>query len=175
MCVFESAHKTFILRTAYRQSSKEVKSSFWARSLFIWVSHSSTLDFQKSFLWTTCPMLILHCKEQILRRGLETAWSRGRKPLACMELYGKLIHYSVLPRCKHRLVRAAFSAYFVPFISACDSSPLFICVQILSTFLIAATMTFISTSSTADNRAYRPALVGAYILIYMGMAVGLVS
>lgn len=72
---------------------------------------------------------------------------------------------------KYKLVRVTFRAYLWPFLSAVVPRLCLTAFKFCQPFLISATLDFISDASSSENRYYGPALVGAFVLTYLGMAV----
>ncbi|KAJ5085131.1 hypothetical protein N7532_009902 [Penicillium argentinense] len=149
----ESIHKTQHLRLSYRQPSKESTSSFWVRSFFIWVLPLFRSGFSTVISLKELPV-VDHALQGIpAEEKLHLAWKRGN----CTG--------------SHRLLQATFRAYFWPFISAVLPQICLTAFTFCQPFLISATINFISEPSTSENRVQGPALVGAYVLVYMGMTI----
>jgi hypothetical protein len=82
-----------------------------------------------------------------------------------------LMNCAVKQESKHRLLQATFRAYLLPFISAVIPRLCLSAFKFCQPLLISATLSFVSSPSTPENQIYGPALVGAYVLTYLGMAV----
>ncbi|KAJ5307053.1 hypothetical protein N7508_006068 [Penicillium antarcticum] len=149
----ESVHKTQRVRMAYRQPSKEVTASFWVRSFFIWVIPLFRTGFSTILTVHDMPNVDSSLTGAEAEKKLLTAWSRVR------------------PGSKHRLLRAACHAYFLPLIGAIIPRLCLAAFKFCQPFLISATLNFVSSPSTPENKIYGPALVGAYVLTYLGMAI----
>ncbi|KAJ6086438.1 hypothetical protein N7467_005352 [Penicillium canescens] len=149
----ESVHKTQRLRMAYRQPSKEVTASFWVRSFFIWVIPLFRTGFSTILSVHDMPNVDDALTGAEAERKILKAWAR------------------VEPGSKHRLLRAACRAYFLPLISAIVPRLCLSAFKFCQPFLISATLNFVSSPSTPENKIYGSALVGAYVLTYLGMAI----
>ena len=72
---------------------------------------------------------------------------------------------------KHRLLQVALRAYLWPYLSAILPRLCLSAFTFCQPFLISATLEFLNSSPTTESRLHGPALVGAYVLTYMGMAI----
>ncbi|KAJ5765966.1 uncharacterized protein N7511_003582 [Penicillium nucicola] len=149
----ESVHKTQRLGMAYHQPSKEVTASFWVRSFFIWVIPLFRTGFSTILAVHDMPNVDTALTGAEAERKIIIAWAR------------------VNPESKHRLLRAACRAYFLPLVSAIIPRLCLSAFKFCQPFLISATLNFMSSQSTPENQIYGPALVGAYVLTYLGMAI----
>ncbi|KAJ5354982.1 uncharacterized protein N7496_012194 [Penicillium cataractarum] len=152
LCI-ESIHKTQVLRLAYQQSSKEYTSSFWVRSFFIWVLPLFQSGFSSILALHDMPEVDRTLQGQSAENRLHQAWAKSQKAR------------------KYKLVRATFRAYLWPFVSAVVPRLCLTAFTFCQPFLISATLDFISDTPTSENSYYGPALVGAFVLTYLGMAI----
>ncbi|KAJ5592008.1 uncharacterized protein N7459_002377 [Penicillium hispanicum] len=151
--VLESIHKTRLVHLVYRESSKESTASFWIRSFFIWVLPLFHSGFSTVLSIHDMPEVDRALQGKSAERKLQLAWSKDT-------------YYR-----KHRLVQVTFRAYFRPFVSAIFPR---LCLSVFTfcqPFLISATLGFLNAPSTTETRLHGPALVGAYVLTYLGMTV----
>ncbi|KAJ5698780.1 hypothetical protein N7462_000785 [Penicillium macrosclerotiorum] len=148
----ESLHKTKVLRFAYR-SSKEGTSSFWVRSFFIWVLPLFRSGFTTILRVHNMPELDHNLQGVSAEQRLIKAWPRTKNAR------------------RHRLLQVTFLAYLWSFASAILPRLCLTAFKFCQPFLISATLDFISASSNPDSRYQGPALVGAFVLTYLGMAV----
>lgn len=114
-------------------------------------------------------MWTMPCREFLPRINYN---SRGER-VGCPALVKKVITdaFQGKYKGKNRLLRATFRAYLGPFASAIIPQICLAAFKFCQPFLISATIDFISQSSTEENRIQGPALVGAYVLTYMGMTI----
>lgn len=89
--IIESIHKTKLLRPPYKQLTKEQRTGFWGRSLFIWVLPFFSTGYSKTLKLNDVPKpdTALEAKDTLER--LEKAWG--------------------MTSGRHRLLRATLSAY----------------------------------------------------------------
>lgn len=70
-----------------------------------------------------------------------------------------------------RLLRATFRAYLWPYLSGIIPRLALSAFTFCQPFLITATVDFLGSPATAESDKYGQALVGAYVLVYLGLAV----
>jgi len=71
---------------------------------------------------------------------------------------------------RHRLIKATFRAYRWSLLSAVLPRLLLSGFLFTQPFLITATLRFVQTPRSARSQSFSPALVGAYVLSYLGLA-----
>lgn len=74
----ESVHKTRVLRTIYRQPSKEVTASFWVRSFFTWVLPLFRRGYSKVLSVQDMPDVDTALQGTEAEMQLQNAWNRSR-------------------------------------------------------------------------------------------------
>jgi hypothetical protein len=70
-----------------------------------------------------------------------------------------------------RLLRATFRAYIWPCLSGILPRLCLTAFTFCQPFLITATVDFMGNPTTAESKKYGQALVGAYVLVFLGIAV----
>lgn len=151
----ESAKKTRFLRPSYRSATTEQTTGFWSRSFFFWVLPFFRAGYAKVLQPDDIPRVDGDLEEHLAWSRLDSSWhktSHGR----------------------HRLVRAAFRANIWAFLSAVPPRLALAAFSFSQPFLIEASVKYMnSTSEERENdNNYGQALVGAFILAYLGIAVG---
>ncbi|KAJ5518656.1 ABC transporter integral membrane type 1 [Penicillium expansum] len=71
----------------------------------------------------------------------------------------------------HRLIKVVFRAYGWACVSAIPPRLAYSCFNFAQPFLITATVNYIGGSSSSQPKVYGTGLIGAYILVYLGLAV----
>lgn len=136
------------LKSKYIQ---EEPCGFWGRSFFVWVLPILRQGYSRTLQAEEISPVDHSLQGRRARLRLQRAWSRCK------------------PR--YRLLRAVFLAYAWD-ISACIPPRLVLGgFTICQPFLIKAAIDLSEQGSSPPVKQYRRALVGAFILIYLGMAV----
>ncbi|PWY72279.1 putative multidrug resistance-associated protein [Aspergillus heteromorphus CBS 117.55] len=147
----ESMKKLKILRSLYQDVTKEQVIGFWGRSFFIWVTPLFRAGFSDILSVEDLPETDKALQGDIARQRLENAWV-DCKP-------------------SRRLLKAVFHAYLWPVLSAVVPRLALSGFTFCQPFLIASTIGYFEDGSTDDIRKYGRALVGAYLLVYLGIAI----
>lgn len=155
--IIESAHKTRFLRPAYQNSTAEQKTGFWGRSFFIWVLPLFQAGYSKILQLEDIPKVDHALEERSTWTDLEASWH--------------------LTRGRHRLLRAVFAANRWPFMSAIIPRLALAAFTFCQPFLIASSVSYLGTKQETNNDTsmYGPALVCAFLLVYLGIAVSKVN
>ncbi|CAG8907277.1 unnamed protein product [Penicillium egyptiacum] len=149
----ESVPKTKILHSQYYGGTNEGKIGFWSRSFFIWVLPFLQTGYREALEVEDIPevdtSLQGQCSGSKLRKSWDSAKTNG--------------HY--------RLIKAVFRAYGWACISAIPPRLAYSCFTFAQPFLITATVNYIGGSPGSEPKIYGTGLIGAYILVYLGLAV----
>ncbi|KAL4908813.1 hypothetical protein BDW74DRAFT_187329 [Aspergillus multicolor] len=149
--ILESASKTRILHPAYKNATKEERSGFWSRSFFIWVLPFLQTGYRSFLVVDDVPQVDAALQGQASGDRLQRAWHSGGG------------------EGRFRLVRAVFRAYGWPYLSAFLPRLAYSCFTLTQPFLITAAINYIGGGS-AEPEVYGAGLIGAYILVYLGIA-----
>lgn len=160
-----------ISRSAAFQLEKptpEQHSGFWNRTIFIWLADTFRTGYAKVISVEDLPALDIKLRSQSLHEALSRTWARCQYPtirtslnLADRRLDNQHEHHSLIKAC----VRSYGWSLFSPVIPRlCLSAFTF-----AQPFLITATVSF--TEEGAQNKTYGKGLVGAWALVYIGLAV----
>lgn len=147
----ESARKTRMLRPLYQNATKEQMSGFWAQSFYTWVlpffhtGYSTVLDL------SNMPEIDEGLREETAGRRLETSWQKARG--------------------RHRLLRATFRAYIWPLVSGIVPRLALTAFTFCQPFLIETTVIFMGSKEKHVPKSHGDALIGAFVLTYLGIAV----
>lgn len=71
-----------------------------------------------------------------------------------------------------QLLKATFRAYGWAYLSAVPPRLALSCFTFAQPFLITATIDYIGNPSISESKMYGQGLIGAYVLVYVGLAVG---
>lgn len=146
----ESAHKTKLLHPLYRNVTKEQAAGFWMQSFYTWVLPLFRVGYGKVLTLRDMPQIDGDLREETAGRRLEESWqsSRGR----------------------HRMLTATFRAYMWPFLSAIVPRLALSAFTFCQPFLIEAAIKLMGAGEDVP-KSHGKALVGAFVLTYLGMAV----
>lgn len=148
----ESARKTKLLRSRYHSVTKEQIYGFWGRSFFIWVLPFLYVGYSKVLEVEDMPDVDTDLQGQTAGERLQQAWKTANGD--------------------RRLLGATFSAYRWPCLSGIPPRLALAVFTFAQPFLITATIDYLESPPTAESKNYGRALVGAYVLVYLGLAVG---
>ncbi|KAI0837465.1 P-loop containing nucleoside triphosphate hydrolase protein [Hypoxylon sp. FL0890] len=153
--VLECLAKTKRIRPAYKTGlTFEQTTSFWGRAFFIWLLPLFRMGYGRIFLLRDLPDIDQDLKESAAWTELEASWLR-------IEQGGRL-----------RLVRATFMANKWLIISAITPRLFLSAFTFCQPFLIQAAVSHLSTGNEGeDHERFGKALVGAFALVYLGIAV----
>ncbi|KAJ5603346.1 ABC transporter integral membrane type 1 [Penicillium hordei] len=151
----ESVPKTKILHSDYCGSSgtDEGKLGVWGRSFFIWVLPFLQIGYRESLKIEDVPEVDTNLQGQCSGGKLRKSWDSVKKNGA------------------PHLIKAVFRAYGWAYVSAIPPRLAYSCFTFAQPFLITATVNYIGGPSSSEPRIYGNGLIGAYVLMYMGLAV----
>ncbi|POR36613.1 Uncharacterized protein TPAR_03195 [Tolypocladium paradoxum] len=149
--VVESIRKTRFLRPLYEGYTTEQTTGFWSRGLFIWVIPFFGVGYRKTLGLDDIPRADSGLEENSAWTKLDATWRNvaGR----------------------HRLLRATASANLWPILSAIVPRLAVSCFSFCQPFLIEAAVSNLQAGPDEYRSQYGQALVGAFILVYTGIAV----
>lgn len=147
----ESVPKTRLLLPPYKALSAEQTVGFWSRGLFVWLLPFFKLGYSKDLTLHDIPQVDSPLQGGPALDKLETCWH---------QLSGR-----------HRLIRATFKANLWLFFSAVVPRICLSCFSFSQPFLIAASVSNLQDRDNDDHSRYGHALIGAFVLVYMGIAV----
>ncbi|KAJ5727659.1 multidrug resistance-associated protein [Penicillium malachiteum] len=155
----ESAKKESILLPEVKErASKEEFHGLWGRSLFLWINSVLRDGFRVTLQVEDLPDIDDKLHISIAGQKLLHAWNRDQD--------------TDVPK-KNRLLRATFRAYLSSCVSAVLPRLILIGFKFCQPFLITAAVNYVSNSSSSKSSPdyFGQALIGAYILEYVGMAI----
>ncbi|KAH7305472.1 P-loop containing nucleoside triphosphate hydrolase protein [Stachybotrys elegans] len=150
--VVESIHKTRALRPAYKLVTVEQTIGFWSRGFFVWLLPMFRAGYSTVLRLKDVPEVDIDLQEQTTRTDLRNSFGRSRAE-------------------KFRLLRTTL---------ACNKAGLLLVVIpriILSVFrfaipfLIERAVAQLNSPNDETNRYFGQSLVGAFVLVYVGIAV----
>ncbi|KXH29218.1 ABC transporter [Colletotrichum simmondsii] len=149
----ESIGKKRFLRTEYRALTKEEETGFWGRSFFTWLMPFFRLGYSRVIHIRDMPEVDKDLAGDRAGASLEAAWSKrkGQK--------------------YHALIRSGFYAYRGTLFAGVITRLFLTAFTFCQPFLITATVKYMQTPKTPQSQRYGQALVGAYVLTYLGLAV----
>lgn len=157
--VVESIPKTKILKPQYQKTAKEQTCGFLNRSFFIWLLPFLQKGFSNVLRIEDIEEIDTRLKGQECDENLQAAW----KPL---KQNGNQ---------RHQLIKATIYAYRWAFLSAVPPRLALSLFNFAQPFLITATINYIGSPSTPETKLTGQALIGAYIVVYVGLAVRIYS
>ncbi|KAJ5383264.1 ABC transporter integral membrane type 1 [Penicillium concentricum] len=149
----ESIPKTKILKSHYRGGTSEGKIGFWSRCFFIWILPFLQTGYREALDVEDVAEVDTNLQGQCSGGKLRKSWD-------VTSING---HY--------RLVKAVFRAYKWAFVFAIPPRLTYSCFTFAQPFLITATINYIGESSVSEPKTYGNGLIGAYFLVYLGLAV----
>ncbi|PWY82697.1 ATP-binding cassette transporter [Aspergillus eucalypticola CBS 122712] len=149
--ISESTHKFRFLRPMYQKRTEEGALGFWCQSFFIWVLPVLQNGYSKVLGIDDIPEMDADQRAQSTQQELEKAWAARTS--------------------NHRLLRSTFYAYRRTFLSAIVPRLCLSAFSFCQPFLITATIDYIQNDKTSDNKNRGQAIVGAYVLVYLGWAI----
>jgi len=150
--LIESARKASLLRPLYRTVTGEQLCGFWSRSFFLWVLPFFQAGYSKILGMQDIPDVDDELQGYKTGASLQEAWKRTGGP-------------------SHRLLRASFRAYRWAFVSGVGPRLVYSGFTFCQPFLISAIVSYLDAPQTASTEKYGQALIGAVILVYLGIAV----
>ncbi|KAJ5006509.1 ABC transporter atnG [Colletotrichum sp. SAR 10_66] len=149
----ESIGKKKFLQTTYQSLTKEEETGFWGRSFFTWLLPFFRLGYSRVIHIHDMPEVDLDLTGETAGQALELSWAarKGQK--------------------HHALLRASCRAYRGTIFLGVVTRLFLTAFTFCQPFLITATVTFMQTPKTPQSEKYGQALVGAYVLTYIGLAV----
>ncbi|KAI8264025.1 ABC transporter [Colletotrichum sp. SAR11_239] len=149
----ESIGKKKFLQPTYQALTKEEETSFWGRSFFTWLLPFFRLGYSRVIHIHDMPEVDADLTGETAGRALELSWAarKGQK--------------------HHALLRASCRAYRETIFLGVVTRLFLTAFTFCQPFLITATVTFMQTPKTPQSEKYGQALVGAYVLTYIGLAV----
>ncbi|KAF4814325.1 ABC transporter atnG [Colletotrichum tropicale] len=149
----ESIGKKKFLQPTYQSLTKEEETGFWGRSFFTWLLPFFRLGYSRVIHIHDMPEVDAHLTGETAGQALELSWA-ARKD-----------------QKHHALLRASCRAYRGTIFLGVITRLFFTAFTFCQPFLITATVTFMQTPKTPQSEKYGQALVGAYVLTYIGLAV----
>lgn len=150
----ESSRKASSLAHLDAKTSKEQVSGIWGRSLWTWVIPLLRICYNKIICLDNVPRVDTDLREESTWNNLDKAWRSVRGH-------------------RHGLLRAAFSANRWSFISAVPPRLALSAFTFCQPFFIGTSVSYLNNQQPSGGLAdsYRAGLIGACILIYLGISV----
>ncbi|KAK6211651.1 ABC transporter [Colletotrichum tabaci] len=134
-----------------KHATPEQSSGFWSRTCFAWLATTFYLGYSKVISLGDLPGLDSNMESRVLHRSLAVAWD-------------KYDHQS-----RHSLIKACLKGYLLPFLAPVIPRLSLTVFTFAQPFLINTTVTFVSNENPDAN--YGRGLIGAWVLVYLGIAV----
>lgn len=156
VATIECFGKTKYLRPVFKNGlTPEQMTSFWSRSFFVWLLPVFRKGYSNVFFVDDLPDIDKDLKESVTWSELEVAWRRTQEA-----------------RIGLRLVRATFRANSWSLLSAILPRLMLSAFTFCQPFLIQAAVSHLSgTANEDEHERFGQALVGAFALVYLGIAV----
>ncbi|KAK3319769.1 ABC transporter [Cercophora scortea] len=135
----------------YKSGSPEQYSAFWPRTTFTWLASTFRRGYARIISLDDLPPLDTRIESDKMRKQLQLTWS-------------KYDH-----RARHSLLRASFHSYLPSFLSAIIPRLCLTGFTFSQPFLINVTLNLVDRSD--PERDYGNGLIGAWALVYLGLAV----
>ncbi|KAI0128261.1 P-loop containing nucleoside triphosphate hydrolase protein [Xylariales sp. AK1849] len=150
---FESVRKTDLLRLIAKGDSEEELVGLWSRGFFVWA-----LPFLRQGYSTTLTLTQIPRVDHELRE--DATWTKLHR------------YWQSVQRGRYRLLRATFLSHIHLLLSAVAPRLALSAFVFCQPFLISSSVSVL-TVGAQDNtdKSFGPALVGAFVLVYLGIAV----
>ncbi|KAJ5292026.1 hypothetical protein N7478_001277 [Penicillium angulare] len=146
----QSASRFKSLQPSYKLLTKEQLSGFWSRGFFVYLLPLLKVGNAKILEISDLPEVDEALQGSNagaeLQKAIQSSAGRYRVLRAVFKAYASVLLWAIPPR----LALSAFT--------------------FSQTFLLTATVNFMESKSTPENESYGPSLVGAYVLMYFGIA-----
>lgn len=167
-CFIESSTKTKHLKTSHQDVTKEETSNFWGRGFYVWTLPLFRRGYSTILRLADIPPVDSSLSGSFAYEKLRSTWERLEHPSQASWKW----HSRFLRKGQLTMFRAAVLAFLWPFCSAIIPRLCLTVFTFSQTFLITATIEYVETPTTPQTRHYGQALIGAYVLMYLGYAVG---
>lgn len=151
--ILEANSKREILLDRYRHLPPEATSGIYSRSVFWWLNPLLKKGFFKTLLLNDLYSLDPDIQSQDLLRKLEQAWDRTNK------------------QRKHSLFNACASALMWPFFISAIPRIMLMGFKYSQPFLLRRTVGYVQEQANKKTNDIGWGLVGAYAIVYVGIAV----
>lgn len=148
---FESSRKIKSLRPLYRKFTMEQIIGFWGRSFFIWVNPIFRRGYSNVIQEADIPETDDDLQGELALAKLQEAWEKS-KP-------------------QYRLVKAVSRAYLWPILSGIVPRLALSGFTFCQPFLVTSAVNLFARETSPETERYGRALIGAFVLVYLGMAV----
>ncbi|OHE98210.1 ABC transporter [Colletotrichum orchidophilum] len=132
-------------------ATPEQSSGFWSRTCFLWLATTFYLGYSKVISLGDLPVLDSNIESRVLHRNLAVA----------LEKYDL--------QSRHSLIKACFRGYLWSFLAPVIPRLCLTVFTFAQPFLINTTVTFVSNRN--PDAYYGRGLIGAWVLVYLGIAV----
>ncbi|KAJ5720496.1 uncharacterized protein N7483_008430 [Penicillium malachiteum] len=147
----ESTQKTKVLRSSYKHVNVEQVSGFWWRSFFVWVVPFIKMGWSTILSVSDMPEVDESLQGDVARVKLQRSWEKSKGT--------------------HQLMKAVFRAYLWPALSGVIPRLMLCGFTFCQPFLITSTVDYFSRDAESMPKEYGQALIGAFLIVYMGMAI----
>lgn len=147
----ESVRKYGFLRPVYKGATAEQIAGFWSRSFFIWVLPLFQAGYSKDLKLRDIPKADHDLQVKSTGKDLHAAWNRIRG--------------------RHRLLRASLASNLWPVLSAIAPRLALTAFTFCQPFLVQSSVSYLSAEPDMGYESYGQALVGGFLLVYLGIAV----
>ncbi|OJJ73699.1 hypothetical protein ASPBRDRAFT_41400 [Aspergillus brasiliensis CBS 101740] len=150
--VFESIGKeSALVKASEKPATPEPFSGFWKRAAFAWLTGTFQQGYSKVISVQDLPELDPKLDSQVVAGQLQAVWARADKKAA------------------HALLRSCLTAYRSPLLAAALPRLLMTGFTFCQPFLINAAVSWVGNPDASMD--YGKALIGAFALVYAGLAV----
>jgi ATP-binding cassette, subfamily C (CFTR/MRP), member 1 len=161
LVIIESLKKTRFLRPGYKEvATAETTTNFWARSFFTWVLPFFREGYGKILGLRDIPRVDAELEEERAWRALNETWRRGK-------VGGR-----------YKLIKAVGRANVWTFAAAVPPRVALAVFGFAQPFLIESAVRYLQVqerNGREGEEVYGHALVGGFVLAYLGIAVGSLS
>ena len=153
LIIFEAAEKRNILHLKWKWTSPEATSGLFSRSVFWWLNGLFQIGFRRSLYMEDLLPLDKHLTCGYLYDRLQTAW------------------INVSPKAPRSLLFLFFDRLKWHLLSVVPARVALIALNFCQPFLIQRAISFSTRSKSEDSNDVGYGLIGAYFLVYTGIAI----
>ena len=166
----ESLNDSRRLNNTTRHVTKEETVNFWNRGLFVWVIPLFRLGFSSLLSLDNIGAVDNYLCAEPTSGKLEPTWKKYSTRSFAQARPDKKAPFPWF-KSSLTLFKATLRAFIWPFVSAAVPRLCLTGFTFSQPFLIQSTINFVGEPTTAETKHYGQALIGAYVLVYLGFAV----
>lgn len=173
LAVFEARGKGHLLRAGYTDEPPEADAGVYSRSLFWWQNAMFKKGFKNTFSIDDLYQLDTYLRAEYLHGILQSAWDKGKLPQSWPGHLNLLTGSTstVVNFGSNSLLAVTLRRLKFPILAVVLPRACLIAFNFCQPFLINRAVSYSEEAETAQTRNVGYGLIGAYIIVYVGIAV----